>query len=163
MIWYRIAVPVWRSVRGHVVVTKIIKENSHVTSVIVSGRNLEKIATAPGQFFYWRFGTPGLMYMAHPSSVSDCSTPNQLRISVKGYGAASKALVNLRPGTRVYIEGPYGVSTSETAAPQCYASSARRITKSVSARCQNDTGHTWGRHREHNPPVWPVSLHRTCN
>lgn len=118
IIWYRIAVPVWRSVRGHVVVTKIIKENSHVTSVIVSGRNLEKIATTPGQFFYWRFDTPGLMYMAHPYSVSDCSTPNQLRISVKGYGAASKAFVNLRPGTRVYLEGPYGVSTPETAATQ---------------------------------------------
>jgi ferredoxin-NADP reductase len=37
--------------------------------------------------------------------------PPFLRVTVKGLGDQSKAVAHLKPGTRVFIEGPYGTFT----------------------------------------------------
>ena len=68
---------------------------------------------AGGQFLQWRFLRRGLWWQAHPYSLSAAPNPSWLRITVKDLGDQSGALVDLlRPGVRVWAEGPYGVFTA---------------------------------------------------
>ena len=82
-----------------------------MVSVICSGRHLDKLAVAGGQFFFWRFLTPRMWWQAHPYSLSALPQPPYLRLTVKGVGDHSASLAKLRPGTKVVIEGPYGAFT----------------------------------------------------
>lgn len=63
----------------------------------------------------WRFLRRGLWWQAHPYSLSAAPAGDRLRITVKDLGDHSGGLARLRPGTRVAIEGPYGVFTADTA------------------------------------------------
>ena len=108
---YRVGLPVLRSFRYRLRVAEVRPEGPGVVSVICAGRNLDRLAVSGGQFFFWRFLTPGLWWQAHPYSLSALPQPPLIRLTVKGVGDHSAALARLRPGTRVAIEGPYGVFT----------------------------------------------------
>jgi ferredoxin-NADP reductase len=82
-----------------------------VVSVVCSGRRLERLAVSGGQYFQWRFLTKELWWHAHPYSLSALPSPPYIRFTVKGLGDQSRAVVHLKRGTRVAIEGPYGVFT----------------------------------------------------
>src|SRR5207244_8036538 len=62
--------------------------------------------------FRWRFLTRGRWFEAHPFSLSEAPNGRRARITVKGVGDFSRALRELRPGTRVLADGPYGDFTS---------------------------------------------------
>ena len=103
-----IGVPVVRTLRHGLRVSEVVRESDGVVSVWMTGRALDRLPVAAGQFFTWRFLTgPGWM-RGHPYSLSAAPTGNTLRITVKDLGDGSKGLARLRPGTRVAIEGPYG-------------------------------------------------------
>ncbi|MEA2142051.1 MAG: hypothetical protein QOI64_481 [Solirubrobacteraceae bacterium] len=110
---YRVALPIWRSVRHHVRVEDVTAEAPGVFSLVVSGRALDRLPLSGGQFFQWRFLVPGLWWQAHPYSVSALPAGDRMRVTVKGFGEHSRALARLRPGTRVVIEGPYGAFTAD--------------------------------------------------
>jgi ferredoxin-NADP reductase len=109
VVWCRILVPVVRSLRHDLRVESIVEESPAVYSVIMKGRNLAKLGAEGGQFFEWRFLTKGHFLVAHPYSLSAAPTARYLRITVKGLGDHSRSMVAIKPGTRVFIEGPYGV------------------------------------------------------
>ena len=108
---YRFGLPLARSLRYRLVVAEVRAEGPGVVSVICSGRHLDKLAVAGGQFFCWRFLTPRMWWQAHPYSLSALPQPPYLRLTVKGVGDHSAALATLRPGTKVVVEGPYGAFT----------------------------------------------------
>ncbi|MEV8289413.1 ferredoxin reductase family protein [Streptomyces niveus] len=110
--WYRFLVPVRRSLRHRLRVADVRYEAPGVVSVHLTGEHLEELGARPGQFFRWRFLAPGLWWTANPYSLSSPPLPRHLRITVKAAGAHSAALAGLRPGTRVWAEGPYGAFTS---------------------------------------------------
>ena len=80
-------------------------------SLTISGKNLESLAVAGGQFFQWRFMSKGLWSHSHPYSISALPRPPYLRVTVKALGDQSRALAQVKPGTRVLVEGPYGAFT----------------------------------------------------
>ena len=108
---YRFGLPLVRSLRHRLVVAEVRPEGPGVTSVICTGRHLDKLAVAGGQFMFWRFLTPRMWWQAHPYSLSALPQPPYLRLTVKGVGDHSASLASLRPGTKVVIEGPYGAFT----------------------------------------------------
>ena len=110
---YRFAVPLARSLRHGLKVTEVRTEGPGVVSVICSGRHLEQLAVSGGQFFAWRFLSRGLWWQAHPYSLSARPRPPYLRLTVKQIGDHSRAVAQLRPGTRVMVEGPYGSFTAD--------------------------------------------------
>jgi ferredoxin-NADP reductase len=109
VIWWRFALPVVRSLRHGLRVESIVEESPGVYSVIMKGRNLAKLGAEGGQFFEWRFVSKGHLMVAHPYSLSAAPTARYMRITVKGLGDHSRSLATIKPGTRVFIEGPYGV------------------------------------------------------
>jgi predicted ferric reductase len=108
LVTFRLAVPVWRSARHRLVVSRVVPEASGVVSVYLRGRHLDRLPVEPGQFFLWRFLDGPGWTRAHPYSLSAAPRPRQLRITVKDLGDGSGRVPWIRPGTRVLIEGPYG-------------------------------------------------------
>jgi predicted ferric reductase len=112
IVWWRVLVPVYRSLRHQLRVEAVVEEAPGVWSVWVHGRRLEELDARAGQFFNWRFNAPGLRAFAHPWSLSSMPRENHLRLTVRDLGDHSRALAELQPGTRVLIEGPYGAFTT---------------------------------------------------
>lgn len=110
---YRVGLPVLRTLRHRLVVAEVRPEADGVVSIICKGRQLERLPVAGGQFLAWRFLTRGLWWQAHPYSISALPRPPLLRLTVKAIGDHSQALAQIKPGTRVAIEGPYGAFTRE--------------------------------------------------
>ena len=108
---FRFGLPLVRSLRHQLRVAEVRPEAPGVASVILTGRNLERLPFAGGQFVEWRFLARGLWWQAHPYSVSALPRPPYLRLTVKAVGDHSAAVARLAPGTRVFFEGPYGAFT----------------------------------------------------
>ena len=67
-------------------VAEVIHEGPGVISLRITGRNLDKLGTKAGQFFFWRFFTKGFWYTQHPFSLSEAPNGNSFRITVKNLG-----------------------------------------------------------------------------
>jgi predicted ferric reductase len=113
VLWWRLLVPVWRSLRHDLRVTGVVEETPGVWSVWMRGRHLDSMPVRAGQFLNWRFLSPRLLLAAHPWSLSSAPDGNNLRITVRDLGDHSRELLGLRPGTRVLFEGPYGAFTTQ--------------------------------------------------
>ncbi len=111
VIVYRIGLPVFKTLYHRLEVVEVRTEAPGVVSVICSGRHLERLTLAGGQFMLWRFLARGIWWQAHPYSVSALVRSPYIRLTVKQVGDHSAALGRLRLGTRVVIEGPYGSFT----------------------------------------------------
>ena len=108
---FRVAQPVWRSLRHRLQVVEVRQEAPGVVSVVCRGRHLDRLAVSGGQFFHWHFLTRGMWWQGHPYSMSALPRPPYIRVTIKGLGDQSRAAATLRPGTWVAIEGPYGTFT----------------------------------------------------
>jgi predicted ferric reductase len=108
---FRLLTPVWVTLRYRLRVAEVTAEGPTVTSVRITGRGLDRLAARPGQFFLWRFLTPGFWWTAHPFSLSAAPDGGSLRISVKAAGDHTTRMGALPVGTRVVAEGPYGAFT----------------------------------------------------
>jgi len=110
---YRYGLPILRTLRHQLRIVEVRRETPGVVSIICSGRALDRLPVAGGQFLFWRFLTRGMSWQAHPYSLSALPRPPHLRLTVKQVGDHSAAVARLRPGTRVAIEGPYGAFTQD--------------------------------------------------
>jgi predicted ferric reductase len=113
LILFRIAVPAVNAFRYRLRVAEVVREGPDVVSLRITGRGLDRIGARPGQFFLWRFLTRGRWWESHPFSLSEAPDGRSFRITAKGVGEFSRALADVRPGTPVLAEGPFGVFTSE--------------------------------------------------
>lgn len=109
---FRIAVPIARSIRHRLVVDRVDVEGPGTVSIYMRGKDLDRAGFQAGKFAHWRFLAPRVWQEAHPFSISAVPTRNQVRITVRALGDSTTILQNVRPGTRVWFEGPYGVFTA---------------------------------------------------
>ena len=112
LVW-RLGVPIAQSIRHRLRVAAVTTEGPGVVSVIVEGSNLDSLRTKSGQFFIWRFLDGAGWTRGHPYTISDAPTDGQLRVTIQAAGDGSARASQLKPGTRVLIEGPYGTMTAE--------------------------------------------------
>jgi ferredoxin-NADP reductase len=112
LVVFRFVLPVVRSVRHAVRVAEVVTEGPGVVSIYLTGRGLDRLGCEAGQFLRWRFLARGLWWESHPYSLSAAPTDHTLRITVKDLGDGSRQLRQLRRGTRVWFEGPYGAFTA---------------------------------------------------
>ncbi|MBC7723968.1 MAG: ferric reductase-like transmembrane domain-containing protein [Burkholderiaceae bacterium] len=109
--WFRFAVPAIRTARHGLRVTGIEPVAPGVSSIHLSGRDLDRLQVAGGQYAIWRFWSRGTWWHAHPISFSAMPTGTSARITVRELGRGTGRLGRIRAGTFVSIEGPYGVFT----------------------------------------------------
>ncbi|MFF5026549.1 ferric reductase-like transmembrane domain-containing protein [Streptomyces collinus] len=115
VVWFRVLAPVRLNRRHRLRVESVRQEAPGVYSVVVRGRHLDELGARPGQFFRWRFLGEGMGWASTPYSLSAPPRPDRMRITVKALGDHSAAVPLLRPGTRVWAEGPYGALTADRA------------------------------------------------
>lgn len=109
---YRVLAPLRSARRHRLRVVAVVPEAPGVTSVVVQGRLVHELGAESGQFFRWRFLTPGLWHAAHPFSLSAPPVGDRMRLTVKALGDGSSRVQHLAVGTRVIAEGPYGALTA---------------------------------------------------
>ena len=109
LLTFRVAVPLARFVRHDVRVAAVTPLQDGSTSIELSGHGLDRLGAAPGQFMVWRFLDRDRWRDPHPFSLSSAPTDTAMRITVKPSGDGSGALADVAPGTRVLVEGPFGI------------------------------------------------------
>jgi ferredoxin-NADP reductase len=80
-------------------------------SLRLTGRRLDRLDVQAGQFFIWRFFSRGRWWEAHPFSLSEAPNGRSFRITVKASGDFTRRVSEIRPGSLVAAEGPFGVFT----------------------------------------------------
>ncbi len=113
LVGFRILAPAVAAFRYRLRVSQVEEEMLGVVSLTITGRNLDRLRARPGQFFLWRFLDRRRIWSAHPFSLSAAPDGTSLRITVKALGDHTARLADVRPGTRVVVEGPLGVFTEE--------------------------------------------------
>ena len=108
---FRIGAPIRLNVRHRLRVAHVVREGPGLASIYVTGRDLDRLAVRSGQYFVWRFIAGSSWWHGHPFSLSSAPNGDWLRITVKALGDDTRALQRLPIGTRVLVEGPYGVLT----------------------------------------------------
>ena len=108
---FRIGQPVATSLRHRLRVGNVVVEGPGVVSIYVTGRDLDRLPVRAGQYFLWRFLTRDGWWRAHPFSISAAPNGRYLRLTVKDLGDWTRALQRVPIGTRVIVEGPYGIMT----------------------------------------------------
>ncbi|WP_254922724.1 ferredoxin reductase family protein [Rhodococcus sp. OK302] len=108
VIVYRVALPLWKSLREPIRVLEVRSEGDRATTVTVGGSGVERLKAQGGQYFQWRFLDGPGWSRAHPYSLSAAPDGVTLRFTAAVVGDGSTQLRSLRRGTRVLLEGPYG-------------------------------------------------------
>jgi predicted ferric reductase len=108
---FRFVEPLVKSLQHGIRVTTVESLGSGVASIHMSGRNLKALGSSGGQYFIWRFWTGKTWWHSHPISLSAAPTDTSARITVRALGDGTTRLGRIPRGTRVSIEGPYGLFT----------------------------------------------------
>lgn len=107
LIW-RVALPLWRSLRAPIRVVDVRQDGPTMTTVTVGGRGVAALKPRSGQFFQWRFVDGPGWTRGNPYSLSAAPDGRTLRFTAEHLGDGSERLADLTVGTRVLLEGPYG-------------------------------------------------------
>lgn len=108
---FRVVEPLVSTLRHRISVAGTETIAPGVTSIHLRGRDLRALGSSGGQFFIWRFWTGRTWWHSHPLSLSSMPTDRSARITVRDLGNGSRRLRAIPAGTRVSIEGPYGLFT----------------------------------------------------
>jgi len=93
---------VWRSPYR---VGRVKRETHDTWSLTFEGTRIEH---QPGQFMRVRLTRKGKLEPAHPFTIASSPTQKQMTITVKAVGDFTREIKEVKPGSRAYIDAPYG-------------------------------------------------------
>jgi predicted ferric reductase len=111
LVVFRAVRPILRSARHRFRIDRVVTESADVTSVYLTGRQLDRFAFRPGQYANVVFLSKG-RWSPHPFSFSTAPNGQFLRLSIKSAGDFTNRIRELRPGTPALLEGPLGAFTA---------------------------------------------------
>ncbi len=111
--WFRFLSPIVGSLYHGFKVIETSGESSDATSIYIGGRDLKRVGGKAGQFYILRVMTAKQWWRAHPFSLSAAPNTKFIRFTIGKRGDDTSLLQNIKPGTRVILEGPYGVFTED--------------------------------------------------
>ncbi|MEN9328542.1 MAG: hypothetical protein RI947_1350 [Candidatus Parcubacteria bacterium] len=109
---FRFLVPMYMFWKHRFRVEKVVRENADTVSIYITGNNLETFHIKGGQFLIYHFLSKKFWWTPHPFSVS-AITPQYIRLTVKNVGDFTSEIPEVKPGTLVYIDGPFGIFTEK--------------------------------------------------
>jgi predicted ferric reductase len=113
LFWGRLIGPVALNLRHRLRVAEVVAESGDMVSIYITGRRVEDLEVRAGQYFRWRFFAKGCWWQAHPFSLSAAPNGRWLRLTVKVVGNHTSDLQLMRPGVRIFAEGPWGIFTAD--------------------------------------------------
>lgn len=112
LIW-RFGTTFLNDARFHFTVQKVVPETATATSVYITGKHVERFKAKGGQFVMVRFLARPFVWQEHPFSLSRLPHPEGLRLTIRQLGDFTNMIPHLKPGTRVWVSGPFGAFTRE--------------------------------------------------
>ena len=113
VVWYRVLAPLLMNLSLGLRVSSVVRESSDSVSIYISGRGLERLGGQAGQFYMLRIMNAANWDKPHPFSISAAPNSRYVRFTIGDRGDFTKGLAELKVGTKVFLEGPYGVFTEE--------------------------------------------------
>ncbi len=78
----------------------------------------DSFAYMPGQFAFIKFSLPGVLGESHPFTISSAANPAILRFSIRQLGDYTNMLHEVKVGTPIAIDGPYGTFSNQVVTNQ---------------------------------------------
>jgi predicted ferric reductase len=113
LVWYRVLAPMIRGWKLGLRVAAVSPESSDSVSIYLEGKNVAKLGGHAGQFYMLRVMTATAWWRPHPFSISAAPNDRFVRFTIGKRGDDTAALQQIKPGTKVLLEGPYGVFTED--------------------------------------------------
>jgi len=113
LLWFRFLKPVVTMLKHRFTVTRVQSESSDTASIYIGGKNLADLTAKAGQFYLLRILNAKQWWRPHPFSLSAAPNQDYVRFTVGDRGDDTALMQNLKVGTKVMLEGPYGVFTED--------------------------------------------------
>ncbi|MEL6261436.1 MAG: ferric reductase-like transmembrane domain-containing protein [Cyanobacteria bacterium J06626_6] len=113
IIYVRIVKP-WMMTRRPYLVEAVTPERGDVWTLAVRPKGHDGFKFQPGQFAWITLKISPFRMREHPFSMSSSGDRSErLEFSIKALGDFTKTVKDIEPGTKAYLDGPYGVFTSD--------------------------------------------------
>ncbi|MEN9521029.1 MAG: hypothetical protein RLZZ381_3617 [Cyanobacteriota bacterium] len=113
LIYVRLIKP-WFMTRKPYLVEEVIPQRGNVWTLALRSRGHEGMKFQPGQFAWITLDISPFRMREHPFSMSSSGVrPERLEFGIKALGDFTNKIKDVKPGTKAYLDGPYGVFTSD--------------------------------------------------
>ncbi len=113
IIYVRLVKP-WLMTKKPYVVEEVISQRGDVWTLALRPLGHEGFTFQPGQFAWLTLNITPLSMREHPFSMSSSGDrADRLEFGIKAIGDFTSRIKDVQPGTRAYLDGPYGVFTTE--------------------------------------------------
>jgi predicted ferric reductase len=113
ILYIRLVKP-WLMTQHPYVVEAVTPERGDVWTLVLRPLEHSKFRFQPGQFAWLALNITPFSMREHPFSMSSSSEhPERLEFGIKAVGDFTRTIKDVQPGTRAYLDGPYGVFTSD--------------------------------------------------
>lgn len=104
----------WRLLRRPYQVQGIRKELDDTWTLALEPVGHQGLSFLPGQFVWLTLGKTPFSLQQHPFSISSSAeVTGRLELTIKALGDFTRKIGQVQPGTRAYLEGPYGAFTPD--------------------------------------------------
>ncbi len=113
LIYVRIIKP-WFMTKKPYLVEEVIPQRGDVWTLALRSHGHDGMPFEPGQFAWITLNISPFRMREHPFSMSSSAVnPERLEFSIKALGDFTNHIKDVKPGTRAYLDGPYGVFTTD--------------------------------------------------
>ena len=113
LIYIRIVKP-WMMTKRPYFIEEVIPQRGNVWTLAIRPRGHEGFRFQPGQFAWITLDISPFRMREHPFSMSSSGDhPERLEFTIKALGDFTQTITDIKAGTKAYLDGPYGVFTSD--------------------------------------------------
>ena len=113
IIYVRLVKP-WLMTKKPYVVEEVMSQRGDVWTLALRPLGHEGFTFQPGQFAWLTLNITPLSMREHPFSMSSSGDQaDRLEFGIKAIGDFTSRIKDVQPGTKAYLDGPYGVFTTE--------------------------------------------------
>ena len=99
----------WRAHRRSYLLEEVVPEAGDAVTLVMRAHGHEGRPFAAGQFAWLKIGSSSFVFEEHPFTIaSTAEQPHRKEFTIKALGDFSELLRGLRPGRRIFLDGPYG-------------------------------------------------------
>lgn len=113
LLYVRLLKP-WFMIKKPYLVEAVIPQRGDVWNLVLRPRSHEGLHFQPGQFAWITLQISPFRMREHPFSIASSAThPERLEFGIKAVGDFTNTIKDVKPGTKAYLDGPYGVFTTD--------------------------------------------------
>jgi len=113
ILYVRLVKPMLMTKRPYLV-EAIAPQRGDVWTLALRPHGHEGFTFQPGQFAWLTLGIHPIGMREHPFSMSSSGDrPELIEFGIKALGDFTRSIKDIKPGTKAYLDGPYGVFTTE--------------------------------------------------